>query len=73
MDGNILRPGWSCFQFQRLRLSVEIPSVVVDSFETVGWTVHVTWCVVCVVWTIQNELSKLLISPSVLFLCYCSV
>ena len=73
MDGDILRPRWPCFQFQRLGLSDEIPSVVVDSFETVGWTAHVTWCVVCVVWTVQNELSKLLISPSVLFLCYCYV
>ena len=25
MDGDILRPGWPCFQSQRLRLSEEIP------------------------------------------------
>ena len=49
MDGDILRPGWLCFQFQRLGVSDEILSMVVDSFETVNWTVHVTWCVVCVV------------------------
>ena len=70
MDEDIWRPGWPCFQFQKLGPSEEIPSVVVDSFEAVGWTFHVTLCVVCVVWTFQNELSKLLSSTSVLFLCY---
>ena len=34
MDGNILRPGWLCFQLQRLRLSDEIPRVVLDSPKT---------------------------------------
>ena len=28
MDEDILRPGWPCFQFQRLGLSDEIPRVV---------------------------------------------
>ena len=32
MDGDILRPGWPCFQLQRLRLSDEIPRVVVGQF-----------------------------------------
>ena len=32
MDGDILRLGWSCFQFQRLGLSDEIPRVVVGQF-----------------------------------------
>ena len=31
MDGDILRPGWPCIQFQRLGLSGEIPRVVHDS------------------------------------------
>ena len=34
MDENILRPGWPCFQLQRLGLSDEIPRVVLDSPET---------------------------------------
>ena len=34
MDRDILRPGWPCFQFQRLGLSKEIPIVVLDSPET---------------------------------------
>ena len=29
MDGDILKPGWPCFQFQRLGLSDEIPRMVV--------------------------------------------
>ena len=29
---DILRPGWPCFQFQRLGLSDEIPRVVVGQF-----------------------------------------
>ena len=32
MDGDILRPGWLCFQFQRLGLSDKIPRVVVGQF-----------------------------------------
>ena len=32
MDGDTLRLGWPCFQFQRLRLSDEIPRVVVGQF-----------------------------------------
>ena len=32
MDGDILRPGWQCFRFQRLGLSEEIPRVVVGQF-----------------------------------------
>ena len=32
MDGDILRPGRPCFQFQRLGLSDEIPRVVVEQF-----------------------------------------
>ena len=32
MDGDILRPEWSCFLFQRLGLSEEILRVVVDKF-----------------------------------------
>ena len=32
MDGDILRPGWPCFRFQRLGLSEEIPRVVVGQF-----------------------------------------
>ena len=32
MNGDILRPGWPCFQFQRLGLSDEIPRVVVGQF-----------------------------------------
>ena len=31
MDGDILRSGWPCIQFQRLGLSGEIPRVVHDS------------------------------------------
>ena len=31
MDRDILRPGWPCFQFQRLELSDEIPRIVHDS------------------------------------------
>ena len=34
MDRDVLRPEWSCFQFQRLGLSEKIPSVVVNNFET---------------------------------------
>ena len=34
MDGDILRPGWLCFQFQRLGLSEEIPIVVLDRPKT---------------------------------------
>ena len=37
-----------------------------DSFETQGWTVLMTLCAVCVAWTVQDELPKLLISTSVL-------
>ena len=32
MDRDIMRPGWPCFQFQRLGLSGEIPKVVVGQF-----------------------------------------
>ena len=32
MDGDILRPRWPCFEFQRLGLSDEIPRVVVGQF-----------------------------------------
>ena len=32
MNGDILRPGWSCFRFQRLGISEEIPRVVVGQF-----------------------------------------
>ena len=32
MDGDILRPGWPCFQFQRLGLGEEILRVVVGQF-----------------------------------------
>ena len=32
MDGDIFRPGWPCFQFQRLGLSDEIPRVVIEQF-----------------------------------------
>ena len=32
MDGDIMRLGWPCFQFQRLGLSDEIPRVVVGQF-----------------------------------------
>ena len=32
MDGDILRSGWPCFQFQRLGMSEEIPRVVVGQF-----------------------------------------
>ena len=32
MDEDILRPEWPCFQFQRLRVSDEIPRVVVGQF-----------------------------------------
>ena len=32
MDGDILRPEWQCFQFQRLGLSDEIPRMVVGQF-----------------------------------------
>ena len=35
MDGDVLRPRWSCFWFKKkLGLSEEIPNVVVNSFET---------------------------------------
>ena len=34
------------FSVPKFELSEEIPSVVMDSFETVGLTVHVTLCVV---------------------------
>ena len=34
MDGDVLRPGWPCFRFQRLGLSEEIPRMVMNSFET---------------------------------------
>ena len=36
------------FSVPKFGLSEEIPSVVVDIFETMGWTVHVTSCVVVV-------------------------
>ena len=39
-----------------------------DSFETEGWTVHMTLCVFCVTWAVRDELPKSLISKSVLFL-----
>ena len=42
-----------------------------DSFETKGWTVHMTLCAVCIAWAVLDELPKLLISTSVLFWCYC--
>ena len=32
MDRDILRPGWLCFQFQRLGFSDEISRVVVGQF-----------------------------------------
>ena len=31
MDRDVLRPNWSCFQFQSLGLSGEIPRVIHDS------------------------------------------
>ena len=40
MDRDVLRPGWSCIQFQRLGLGGEIPRVVHDSSETMCWTIH---------------------------------
>ena len=49
----VILSGWGCleawmtmFSIPKFRLSEEIPSMVVDSFKTVGWTVHVTLCVV---------------------------
>ena len=39
-----------------------------DSFETEGWTVHMTLCAVCVAWAVPVELPKSLIITSVLFL-----
>ena len=38
-----------------------------DSFETEGWTVHMSLCAVCVAWVVQDELPKLLINTNVLF------
>ena len=32
MDGDVLRPGWSCFRFQKLEPSEEIPNVAVRQF-----------------------------------------
>ena len=63
MVRDILRHEWTSFQFQRLGLSEKIPSVVLKSFETLGFAVHVILCVVCVAWAVQNELLKLFISP----------
>ena len=63
MDRDILRHEWPCFQFQRLGLSEKILSVVVNSFETYSFTIHMILCVVCVAWAVQNELLKLFISP----------
>ena len=40
MDRDILRHEWPCFQFQRLGFSEKIPSVAVNSIETLGFTVH---------------------------------
>ena len=34
MDRDIMRHKWPSFQFQRLRFSEKIPSVVMNSFET---------------------------------------
>ena len=34
------------FSVPKFEFSEEIPSVVVEIFETVGWTIHVTLCVV---------------------------
>ena len=53
----------------------ETPKVVRDTCDLVclgeGWTIHVTFCAVCVAWAVQDEFPKLLISTSVLFWCYC--
>ena len=32
MDGDVLRPGWPCFRFQKLGPSEEIPNVAVGQF-----------------------------------------
>ena len=32
MDKDVMIPGWSCIQFQKLGLSEEIPRVVVGQF-----------------------------------------
>ena len=34
MVSDVLGPKWSCLQFQKLGLSKEIPTVVIDSPET---------------------------------------
>ena len=43
---------------------------LLDSFETEGRTVHMALYAVCVAWAVRDELPKLLISISMLFLCY---
>ena len=72
MDEDILRPGWSCIQFQRLRLSGEIPRVVHDNrrpWVRLFMRYCVLLCAICVIlfivlrWTIE-----LFISPSELIL-----
>ena len=35
MDGDLLRPGWPCFRFQKIWPSEEIPKVVLDSLWTI--------------------------------------
>ena len=45
MDRDTLRPGWPCFQFQRLGLSEEIPRVVSHSPELTVDCLCVALCV----------------------------
>ena len=60
------------FSVPKFGLSKEIPSVVVDSFETVGWTVHLILCVVVCYWCDSLGSSKMdyriVISPCELIL-----
>ena len=39
MGGDLLRPGWPWFRFQKIGPSEEIPSVVLNSPRTVVWLV----------------------------------
>ena len=70
MDGDILRPGWPCFKFQKLVLSGEIPRVVLESPETDrGLYVLLVCCVVGVIlWAVPRWTAGWFISPSELIL-----
>ena len=47
------------FAIPKFGFSEEIPSVVVDSFETMSWTIHVILCVVVYYWCDSLGSSKM--------------